>query len=127
MKTWEDIIEDATNGIPDGEEYSEIDYKQELLDYVNDLDQDESEEVYNIIMKYFDFDNDEDIDEGLLFKTGKAELARKRKANPLAVKLAKRKARLHYKKNKAKIKLKQKLYRHKAKNNKGAIRHHRAV
>jgi len=145
MKTYTDIVDKMgekknENGLDI--DITEIDYKQALLDYVNSLEDDEAESVYNIIMNYFNFDADDDIDdndddsygtngvnadevgEGLLFKTKKATLLRVRKANPMAVKAARKKAHLNYVKNKSKIKLHQKLYKKKVLNNPGKVRHH---
>lgn len=149
----ENILENNENNEKDFEDFEDNTpwTKEELIDFINDLQDDEAADIGNVIFDYImyndeindydsfvydDYDDYENIDEAekadeeiyetKFFDVKKRQLAQQKKKH-IADK--KRKAKLlhrYYQKNKARIARAHKIYRKKAKRNPSKIRKHKA-
>jgi hypothetical protein len=112
--------------------------KEELLEFISELEDDEVQEVGDFIMGELmeedDFEDDdfesgsyedEELDEVHYFDKKKSQLDREKKKNVSARKMKARLLKKYYKKNKAKIARKAKIYRKKAKRNPSKVFHHK--
>jgi hypothetical protein len=112
--------------------------KEELLEFISELEDDEVQEVGDFIMGELmeddDFEDDdfefgsyedEELDEVHYFDKKKSQLDREKKKNISARKMKAKLLRKYYKKNKAKIARKAKIYRKKAKRNPSKVFHHK--
>jgi len=116
--------------------------KEDILEILNELNQEEINEVAEFIMDliYDPSFDEEDLDESdksdksdesdnlnevKYFKTKKSQLNRQRKRDKTALRKAAKERKKYYKKNKAKLRRKNKLYRKKVKRQPNKVQKHR--
>ena len=110
--------------------------KEDILEIINELDDDEIQDVGDFIMEIIydeDFDDDdededdepEEVSEKKYFKTKGREIKRAKKKNKGKRRTDARKRKKFYRKNKSKIKRKSEIYRRRVKRRPNMVRRHR--
>jgi hypothetical protein len=137
-------VEDDKKELKEAYAYTHTWTKDELLEFISELEDDEVQEVGDFLMGELmeddefeddDFetgseDEDEDEDElkeGHFFAKNKSVMDREKKKNKAARKMKAKLLKKYYKKNKASIARKAKIYRKKAKRNPNKVFHHKGV
>lgn len=134
LKNTSEIVESEDLNLPEPD--FEVYTKEDLIEFVNELTDEEAEDLAGFIMDelYDESEDDEDEDEDYeddemsekkFFKTKKRELNRAKKVDRADRRKLARDMKKYYKKNKAKIKVKASRYRKKTKRNPNMVKTHR--
>jgi hypothetical protein len=141
-KQFKKQLSEASEDLKEAYAYTHTWTKDELLEFISELEDDEVQEVGDFLMGELmeddefeddDFetgseDEDEDeLKEGHFFAKNKSVMDREKKKNKAARKMKAKLLKKYYKKNKAAIARKAKIYRKKAKRNPNKVFHHKGV